>query len=289
VPQKRAAVAVATCVRYAVAKEDLALIDALHRLGLDAAHAVWDDPAVGWPSFDLVVVRSVWDYPQRVGDFLAWARRLRRVLNPLPVLEWNTDKRYLADLAAAGLPVIPTRFLAPGDAFEMPEPPFVVKPAVSNGAQGTAWYQAGDEAAARAHVGRLQAAGRAVLIQPYLAGVETGGEADLVFIGGSYSHSVRRAASLKRAGLTPDAPVPPSDVRADDPTPAERALAERVMECAPGGAAGLLYGRVDLVTGPGGTPTVLEAEFTEPALFLDFIDGGVGRLADAVAAELGVG
>jgi glutathione synthase/RimK-type ligase-like ATP-grasp enzyme len=208
------------------------------------------------------------------------------VLNPLPILRWNTDKRYLADLAAAGLPVIPTRFLASDDDFEAPQSPFVVKPAVSNGAQDTAWYR-GDTAEARIHVHRLQSSGRTVLIQPYLADVETSGETDLVFLGGRYSHSIRRAGSLKRPGLTPDSPVPPSAVRAHEPISAERALAERALACVPGGPSGLLYGRVDLVTGPDGTPMVLEVELTEPALFLDFTEGGVERLADAVAAALG--
>ena len=211
------------------------------------------------------------------------------MLNPLEVLRWNTDKRYLGDLAAAGLAVIPTCFLGPTDSFEPPRPPFVVKPAVSNGARDTAWYRAGDADEASAHVRRLQSSGRSVLIQPYLASIESAGEAALVFLGGCYSHSIRRAGSLKRPGLTPGGAVPPSDVRAYEPTRAERELAAEVMACVPGGPSGLLFGRVDLVPAPGGTPMVLEAELTEPALFLDSSEGGVGRLADAIAAALDVG
>jgi hypothetical protein len=287
VSRQSATVAIATCSRYAgQAKEDLHLIHALHRRGIEATHAAWDDPQVNWSSFTLVVVRSPWDYPQRLGDFLDWACRLRRVMNPLTVLRWNTDKRYLADLAAAGLPVIPTRFLSPGDDFEMPPPACVVKPAVSNGAQDTAWYHAGNAAEAGAHVRRLQSSGQTVLLQPYLEGVEWEGETDLVFLGGRYSHAIRRAASLERAGLTPDSPVPPSGVIAYQPNPAERALAEAVMASVPGGQSSLLYGRVDLVTGPDGAPMVLELELTEPALFLDFVEDGVGRFADAIERAL---
>jgi len=187
------------------------------------------------------------------------------------------------------VPVIPTRFLAPGDAFEIPASPFVVKPAVSNGAQDTAWYQAGDADKARDHVRRLHAAGRTVLIQPYLNRIEAEGEAALTFIGGSYSHSIRRSASLRRPGLPQGDAVPPEGVRAYDPTPAERALAERVMASAPGGPSALLFGRIDLVAGPDGAPMVLEAELTEPSLFLDFSEGGAERLADGIAAALDVG
>jgi hypothetical protein len=280
--------AIVTCTRYAaLASEDLLLIDALRRRGIEAAHAAWDDSSVDWLSFDLAVVRSVWDYPARLGDFLAWARRLRRVLNPLSVLEWNTDKRYLADLATAGLPVIPTRFLGPGDDFEIPVPPFLVKPAVSNGALDTAWYPEGNADRAGAHVRRLQSAERIVLIQPYLSAVAVEGEVALVFLGGRYSHAIRRAASLRRPGETPNGAVPPAEVRVHEPTPVELALAEKTLNCVPGGSSQLLFGRVDLVAGADGMPVVLEVELTEPALFLDFSAGSVERLADALVAALG--
>ena len=83
--------------------------------------AVWDDPDVDWLAYELVIVRSTWDYPRRRDAFVAWAERLPRVLNPAAVLRWNTDKRYLADLAAAGVPTVPTVFAAPGEPVELPE------------------------------------------------------------------------------------------------------------------------------------------------------------------------
>src|SRR5262249_45172886 len=89
----------------------LQLTESLRQCGIESIHAIWDDPEVDWESFALVVVRSTWDYIDRRDEFLAWASRLRRVLNPLRVLHWNTDKRYLNDLARVVLPVIPTRFL----------------------------------------------------------------------------------------------------------------------------------------------------------------------------------
>jgi hypothetical protein len=113
-PVEFPAVAIATCAAVAgVEMEDLLLIEALRRKGINAVHAIWNDPAVDWLSFSLVVIRSTWDYPDFHAEFLAWAGKLRRVLNPLPILRWNTDKRYLNDLGSAGLPVIPTRFLKP--------------------------------------------------------------------------------------------------------------------------------------------------------------------------------
>jgi hypothetical protein len=160
-PAQASPVAIATCAAVAgVETEDLQVIEALTRRSINAVHAVWNDPAVDWSSFPLVVIRSTWDYPDHHRAFLAWAGQLRRVLNPLPILRWNTDKRYLNDLGSAGLPVIPTHFLTTKDVFEPPSSPFVVKPAVSYGAKDTARYDARNIAQARDHVRRLQARGQ---------------------------------------------------------------------------------------------------------------------------------
>ena len=79
------------------------MVAELEARGIRAVSAVWDDPAVDWDAFELVVLRSTWDYAERRDEFLAWVGRLPRVLNEPAVVRWNTDKRYLADLAAAGV------------------------------------------------------------------------------------------------------------------------------------------------------------------------------------------
>lgn len=283
----REQVAIASCTAVVGTEaDDLAVIEALRRRGVEAVHAAWDDPRVDWPSFPLVVVRSTWDYPDRRDQFLAWAARLRRVHNPLPVLRWNTDKRYLDDLARAGLPVIPTRFLDPGDAFEPPPWPFVVKPAVSCSAKQTARYRAGDSVAASDHVRRLQEDGRTVMVQPYQPAIDAEGEAAVLFIGGAYSHSIRRGALLKQFGTAPKVEMTPLGVRAYEATLAERMLAERALDAIPGGPSKILYARVDLVPGPAGEPLILELELTEPSLFLGFREGGAERLAESIASAL---
>src|ERR1700722_20695996 len=154
----RPLVAIASCSQFAgTEKEDHRVIDALQLRGVSTTHAAWDDPAVDRSSFALVMIRSTWDYPQRLGEFLAWAGRLPRVLNPFPILKWNTNKRYLNDLAKAGVPVLPTLFLEREDRFRLPNEPFVVKPAVSCGAKDTARYDVDQGAKACDHVCRLQA------------------------------------------------------------------------------------------------------------------------------------
>jgi glutathione synthase/RimK-type ligase-like ATP-grasp enzyme len=280
-------VAIATCAEVADKEpEDLRLIEELGSRGIQAAHTVWDDATIDWPSFSLVVVRSTWDYPARRDAFLEWAARQRRILNPLSILRWNTHKRYLDDLAAAGIPVIPTRFLECGQTFDVPDVPFVVKPAVSCSAKDTARYVPEDFKAALEHVHRLQAAERTVMIQPYRPEIEARGEVAVLFIGGVYSHSIRRGAILKDAGAVHNSEVIPANIRSHEATPEERSLAELALSKVPGGPAGLLYARVDLVPGPDGKPEILEVELTEPTLFLSFSQGGVERLADCIVSAL---
>jgi hypothetical protein len=123
------------------------------------------------------------------------------------------------------------------------------------------------------------------MVQPYLADIEVQGEVALMYIGGRYSHAIRRGALLNRLRL-PEASENPLDVRAYEATPRERIVAEQVMAHVSGGASGLLYGRVDLVPGSDGEPLLLELELTEPSLFLGFDQGAVERLTEGIVAAL---
>jgi glutathione synthase/RimK-type ligase-like ATP-grasp enzyme len=266
------------------------LAAALGGLGVAADIAVWDDPAVDWSRYDLVVVRSTWDYTDRRDEFLAWAESLPRVLNPADVLRWNTDKTYLRDLEAAGVPVVPTRWDPDGIPADWPE--YVLKPSVSSGSRDTARWGPGEEDAARAHLRALRDAGRTVMLQPYLEAVDTAGETALVFLGGEYSHAGRKARVLNPgAGIEGLAGLGETrgKVTAATATDAELDLAHRVLDAVldavPGGRD-LLYARVDLIPGPGGDPLLIELELTEPALYLEHAPGADARFAKAVAARL---
>jgi glutathione synthase/RimK-type ligase-like ATP-grasp enzyme len=260
-----------------------ALVAALRASGIEACARVWDQPTLDWNAFELTVLRSTWDYAERRDDFLAWIDRLPRVLNAPEVIRWNTDKRYLDELAAAGLPVVPTRFLEPGEPLEPPAERFVVKPAISAGGRQAASYEAHELELAQRHLEALHAAGREVMVQPYLEGVDVFGEAALIWLGGEYSHAVTKSALLRR-GRQPGAGLYLAEtIAARQAFEAEHEVAARVLDALPFAAATLLYARIDLLPTDEG-PVVLEVELTEPSLFLGYEANAAGRFAAAIAA-----
>lgn len=246
------------------------LLESLAEQGLAAQIVSWDDPDIPWGMYDLVLVRSTWDYALRRADFLAWAERIgERLVNPAPMLAWNTDKTYLGVLAARGIPVVPTLMCAPGEEAAWPErwTDLVVKPNVSAGAADTARFdlRSGAEQAAAVHelIGRIHATGRTAMLQPYQHRVDTEGETALIYFDGEFSHAARKEPILPSAGATAAERLSPTT-----PTARQLRVAEAVLAEIPTGLGVPLYLRVDLVPGQDG-PLLLELELTEPALFLN--------------------
>ena len=274
----RRRIALATAAHLPQLDEDgPELLAALAAEDLHVDVQVWDDPAVDWSVYDLVVLRTVWDYWDKHEEFLAWTRAVPRLLNAPSVIEWNTDKAYLGRLAEAGVPVVPTTYLTSLDGWEPPSHRFVVKPSVSAGARDTAAYDGGD-ARAVAHVEGLLARGKTVMVQPYLDAVDTDGETAVLVFEGVVSHAIRKGALL-----TPGGGVgAPDDYRerivARTPTPEEVTLAQQVLAVVRGWGDELLYARVDMLPGP----VLIELEVTEPSLFLQHSAGAAQRFAAAV-------
>ena len=254
------------------------LLDALRDAGVEPRVAVWDDPSVEWESFPLVLIRSTWDWMDRHQDFLAWTRRCRRTANPADVVAWNTDKHYLADLAAHGVPVVPTAFVEPGATWQVPPGmtgDVVVKPAVGAGSGHTGRFAVDDPAAGRL-AQRLLDAGQAVMVQPYLETVEQIGETSVIHLGGAFSHAITKGALLTTHGERGAfdhheyvEEISPAGANAVQHEVAEQVLAGVAAAVAErsGAARVLSYARVDLLPGPDG-PLLLEVELTEPSLFL---------------------
>jgi hypothetical protein len=272
---------------------DLPLAAALEARGVDVSHAVWDDAGVDWRSFDRVVIRSVYDYSQRHEEFVAWARRIGdRLRNRPEIVEWNSHKRYLGDLAAAGLPVIPTTYVEPGDPLPELSGTVVVKPAVSAGGRDSGRFGPGAHDAALELLGELSGRGRTAMVQPFQESIETAGEAALVYFGGELSHTLRKGAVLPADRVAPqvealpghsaaEAMFDPDLVRAAPASAAELELGERVIGflrerfgTAP------LYARVDCVA----APAVMEIELIEPNFYFEQAPGSEELLAAALLA-----
>lgn len=304
-------IALATCAALPDLHEDDApLIDALAARGVTAQPAVWDDPAVAWEDFDLVVIRSTWDYAKRHTEFLRWAADVdtrTRLANPLPVIAWNTDKHYLRELESVGVPVVPTQWLEPTRVFTSralhtrfpANGDFVIKPAVSAGSIDTGRYTAMDARSrglAITHARRLLADNRTVMVQRYMSSVDTVGERAHVFVLGEYSHSVHKGAMLdgpdvgaegvyREERMSPLEPVEGEVEFARSVVRAARRFFERSVDGVDLVIEPLLYARVDVVTNDSGEPVLMELELVEPSLFTGLAPGSLDRFADAIAAR----
>ena len=289
-------VALVTCTELSgLEADDRLVVDPLAARGIAAEPAVWDDPAVDWAGYDLVVLRSPWDYMPRREEFVDWAARVPRLVNPADVVRWNTDKRYLDELSTAGVPTVPTGWVLPGAPWQPPadEGEYVVKPSVSAGSQDSGRYDLADpehRELAVAHVRRLGAAGRIAMIQPYLSAVDTAGETALLYFAGPqglvFSHAIRKGPMLAGPDLGTEGLYKPEEIRPRTATDDQLAVAERTLAVVPGGSRRLLYARVDLIPGPDGAPVLVELELTEPSLFLGHAEGAPDRLAEAIRTHL---
>lgn len=305
-------IALATCAALPdLDREDAPLVSALAERGVHAEAVVWDDRTVDWSAYDLVLIRSTWDYAQRRAEFLTWAAAVERtstLANPYAVVRWNTDKHYLRELEQAGVPVVPTMWLEPDRHLSSralhtrfpADGDFVIKPAVSAGSLDTGRYtaiDAGSRGLAIQHARRLLEADRTVMVQRYLQSVDRVGERAHVFIAGEYSHTVLKSAMLDGPDVGVDGIYKQEEMSPAEASEAEVDMAREVIRQAralltgaPEGddvAEPFLYARVDVVSGDDGRPVLLELEMVEPSLFTSMADGALERFADAVVARIG--
>jgi hypothetical protein len=274
--------------------DDEVLVGRLRELGADAELHPWDSREADWASFDLVVARSPWDYSVRHDEFLAWTDRVGGALENAPeLIRWNSDKRYLADLGAAGVPVVETTYVGPGDAPPAIDGEIVIKPTVSGGARNTGRFGPRSATEAHALIARITAEGRTAMVQPFVATVEEAGETAVVTVDGAVSHVLRKGAILRADEVAPireddelgvaEVMYDPELVVPGGAEPDELALAQRTLE-AIRERFGVtpLVARVDMLRSPEGAPLILELEAIEPNLYFDQIPKGVEVLAHAI-------
>lgn len=258
------------------------LVEALAERGIQAEVLPWSAD-VDWARFSLVVVRTPWDYFQRLDEFLAWLSRVSavtRLTNPRQLIVWNSHKGYLRQLAKMGLPTVPTIWLprhCADPAARLAEDcrfrqwdEIVIKPAVSIGAIDILRTRA-TAPDAFAHIDNLLDRDD-VLIQPFLPGVASAGEVSLIFFGGDYSHAVRK---IPRAGDFRVQDLYGGSVHPHLASPQEIDVARAALAAAPAPGS---YARIDLVP-HAGTQVIMEVELIEPELFLPASPGAAARFA----------
>jgi glutathione synthase/RimK-type ligase-like ATP-grasp enzyme len=271
--------------------------EAFARAGIEVDYRVWWDPGVEWDRYDLVVIRSTWDYVPRLTEYRRWLRavdRLGTLRNPAPLVEWNIDKRYLSELGAAGVPVIPTRIAGSEEelASVLAEPEeHVVKPVVSAGSADTGRFAPGDPGA-MALGRRVLSRGVPVMVQPSVQSVATDGEISAVLFGGTVSHSFRRGPVLALGGGA-HLENHEEDVAAEELSAGQEQVARlaigavgRIAVDRLGVGTPLLYARIDLVRDDDGRDMVLEVELNEPSFFLTVDDRAADRFVSATMAQV---
>lgn len=281
-------IALATYAAYPdLPPDDQIFQRALERRGAQAVPLLWDAPA-DWSGYDVVVVRSCWDYHLRHREFLAWIDRVERggaILHNAPsILRWNSDKRYLRDLEQAGIDVVHTRWT---DAAETPLSlasvlaeegwqDVVIKPAISASATDTWRVPAGKSAEWEDRFRAMVRRG-AVMIQPFVSEVARDGEWSLVFVGGEFSHAMLKHPAPGDFRVQTEHG---GSQRREVPDPGLVRAAQGVLSCAPEAAS---YARVDGCVVDGHF-RVMELELLEPTLYFTEGPAAADRLADLVLA-----
>lgn len=283
--------------------DDRHLHRALHELGVSFEQPVWDDPEVDWSRFAGVLVRTTWDYQEKLPQFLAWAERVAattRLWNPRSVIGWNTHKHYLRQLAAAGVPLAPTVWLDRGSRVDVARlvagaghREAFLKPCVGSTARETLRFPAtaAGFAQAQAHVERLLPH-EDLMLQPFLGQVLVRGEWSAVFVDGHITHCVRKIPVAGDYRVQDDFGARDEPY---DPTQRERELAQGAMAvvqqrggpCPGADGTPLLYGRADFLWNDDGQCVLTELELVEPSLFFRHQPAAAMRLSRALLKRLG--
>jgi hypothetical protein len=239
------------------------LSEALDAIGQPWQIVDWDDTSVDWSAFSIVVLRSTWDYYKRLDEFTRWINataQVTQLYNPAEIVHWNLDKQYLAQLIAAGIPVMSTTFInSVSDIDEQQLQHDIIE--------------------------KILASGTSVLLQPYQPSIDINGETSLVYLGGLFSHAFRKGPIFRGTEQTHNGAFIDEEISARTATPAELVLGNQVLAfLAQRFSDQPLYARIDMVTNESGVPEIMEIELTEPSLYLHLDAEAPIRAASVLAS-----
>lgn len=270
--------------------DEEATVTLLAEMGYPAEIVSWESER-DWSSYELVVIRSTWDYHEKLEKFTTWAKSvalLTRLCNPLAAVLATLDKSYLSVLESNAVPVVPTVLCPPGETaqitFDSTE--YVVKPTVSAGSNNTFRVTRGE---LDQRIDELHAKSLTAMVQPYIATVDERGETGMVFLGGKFSHAFRKGPMLAGPADMVDGLYKAENISGTVPSDKEIALAQLCLAAAPSlgfDSDELLYARVDVVEVNPNDYRVLEFEVIEPSLFLAYGDGATQRFAEAIVSRI---
>jgi glutathione synthase/RimK-type ligase-like ATP-grasp enzyme len=270
-----------------IEEENTLLLKYLQQKGLDIHKEIWSDPAVDWQQYDLAVLKAPWDYFDRFPLFKQWLLRMEqlqvKLLNPVPVVRWNSDKHYLHAIEEAGLHIIPSIFIEKGEKpslsayFEtFNTDTLIIKPAVSGGAKNTILLTRDTLEAISPGILKLLEE-ESFMVQPFIREIISEGEWSLLFFGGQYSHCILKTAA------TGDFRVQHIHGGSVHPMEAPAALRELAQQYIDKFAKDCLYARVDGVM-IDGQFALMELELIEPYLYLFTHQQGYENYYQALAA-----
>lgn len=267
--------------------EDNKLLESLNARGWTAEKKDWKDPHANWSSYDLVILKSPYDYHNRLEEFRTWLHKLSasgvQLLNPVEMVLWNADKHYLKEIHDAGFYIIPSLFLEKDTLTDLDTlftklgtDKIIVKPCVSGGSKNTFTLVKG-ETALTDHPLHALMQQEAFIAQPFLKEIHAG-EWSLLFFGGHFSHAIVKKPKEGDFRVQPQYGATISAVQPDTAViEAATALVHRF-------ASDALYTRVDGVL-VDGKLALMELELIEPLLYLAFDEKSIGNYLKALDAR----
>jgi glutathione synthase/RimK-type ligase-like ATP-grasp enzyme len=268
--------------------EDDLLVEYLQKQNIRAKIEIWDDPLVTWEQYDLVMIKSTWDYFDKVEAFSAWLANMERrkvnLYNPVSLVKWNMDKIYLSDLERAGISTIPSIWLNKGSSFQTDAimrqfgaEQIVVKPRISGGAKHTFKVTKADGEEMQNKINALLTQ-EDFMAQPYMSEIETG-ELSFLFFDGKFSHAIKKVpkenefrVQLQFGGsvipFTPEAP-----------------LLQQAQEVCNRFARNSMYARVDGII-RNELLYIIELELIEPLLYLAAAPSSFEALTRAIRNKI---
>jgi hypothetical protein len=244
--------------------DQIPLLEACEEAGLAVEMAAWDDAGVDWSKYRAAVLHSCWNYYEDPASFRVWLDRvdaLTALWNPLSVVRENLDKRYLANLADQGIPIVPTRYLNNENSVQQVIDQtgwerFVIKPTISAASFMTSLFSRSQVAQAQEFTNEILLS-REAMIQPYIESVERGGEVAMVHIDGELTHCVLKDPRFTGCEESVSIGFQPTEAQAS----AARAVMATIHDK-------VLYARVDMMEDSCGTWLLSELELVEPTRFL---------------------